>query len=152
MGVPSVSTQQHKVATVFLADLTETLCPEVSAASTCTTTLSAYLSQTIPRRMTFPSTGHIPAGNVLTGRNGDLRTSGPVDETGGTGPTLVAGCCRAESTAERWRLGELAKLGRPHDALKQLVEVARHLLGALARPDVQRLRRTLRLLQGGAFR
>ena len=37
-------------------------------------------------------------------------------------------------------------------AVEQLVEVARHLLGALARPDVQRLRRALRLLQRGALR
>ena len=34
-----------------------------------------------------------------------------------------------------------------HDALEQLIEVARHLLRAFAWPDVQRFRRTLRLLQ-----
>ena len=36
-------------------------------------------------------------------------------------------------------------------ALEQQVEVARHLLGALAGPDVQRLRRALRLLQRRAL-
>jgi hypothetical protein len=45
------------------------------------------------------------------------------------------------------RAGVLAKSRRTHDPVEQLVEVVGHLLSAFARPDVQGLCRTLRLLQ-----
>jgi hypothetical protein len=48
------------------------------------------------------------------------------------------------------RIARLEPRGSQH-AVEQLVEVASHLLRALARPDVQRLRGALRLLQRRAL-